>query len=629
MDPVEGPLEPPHHVVDSSKAPFIIRSNAPVPAGTFWIGLAELTKHKSRIELTAWREHEHELMEGATAALAVILTEPLPMTFPRKGKDFFRELAKQGIDREWLLKVLGMAARYGDAGDPVYLILGMPSRRGPDGSSRHHFAVWGATFRENLPHMLPRSSDSEDVAQIRRDIGDIIFGHFEETDLTWCPVFEDRSEIVIRRDIGRPMAWFEEKRILLLGCGALGSWAGELIARARPALLHLVDNGRVKPGLLVRQNFTLDDIGSAKAVALASRIKTISGVDVQCFVEEAHNFLTADPDRAGSYDLVLDCTASSILQMKLDRDWGRFQGKVQRMASLIIDSQAEYGLVLDLGRQPVHGPWVGYVRLKQALCEQHGDHAAIDAFYSDRAVRDLFQPEPGCSDPTFSGSAADVTTLTSATLNLIARNVRDGGTASGFTLSAHDTASSSLGTEVFQLVEIQVIVLNGYRVYVRPEVLTAARSHVLENNHLRSALHETGGLLWGYWDDAARIIIISAASGPPPDSRHDPAHFVCGTEGTAEEHTERQTRSRGASGFLGLWHTHPGMAPKQSLEDIRGMADLVSGVGQNQRRALMLIFGRYRGQAEAGVYMYESQETGQEELVSVGTAMIKLNQRVV
>jgi len=55
------------------------------------------------------------------------------------------------------------------------------------------------------------------------------------------------------------------------------------------------------------------------------------------------------------------------------------------------------------------------------------------------------------------------------------------------------------------------------------------------------------------------------------------------------------------------------------------MTTLVSAVGENQKRSVMLIFGRSSGAGAAGVYVYESLSTGAtQELVSVGLSHIAL-----
>ena len=60
------------------------------------------------------------------------------------------------------------------------------------------------------------------------------------------------------------------------------------------------------------------------------------------------------------------------------------------------------------------------------------------------------------------------------------------------------------------------------------------------------------------------------------------------------------------------------------------MGELVSSIGQNQPRSVMLIFGRTLGTASAGVYIYESEELcGNREIITVGMAQLHLESPVV
>ncbi|NQT21905.1 MAG: ThiF family adenylyltransferase, partial [Candidatus Omnitrophica bacterium] len=325
MDPIEGPLEPPHHVIDPSKLPFVIRKNAPVDAAKSWIGLAELKKYHNRIELTDWHESLKECPKNETLALAIILKQPLPMEFPKKGEDFFKELLKQDVDKNQVIKYLALASLFTLDGEPIHLILGLPMRRASDGTPKIHIAVWvtHSDLSKQLRDVLPEKNDTEKILNIRQKISDIIYSFFEKTTITWCRVMEDRSEIIVRRDKDSPLTWLTNKKILILGCGALGSWAGEIIARAKPRLIHLVDKSKVNIGILARQNYKIDDFCSNKSEALAKRLQNILGSDkvtVEHHNCEAHKFLTEDITRINTYDLILDCTASSIFQMKLERD---------------------------------------------------------------------------------------------------------------------------------------------------------------------------------------------------------------------------------------------------------------------------------------------------------------------
>ena len=632
MDPIEGPLEPPHHVTDFSQVPFVIRANAPVQAGKSWLGLAELKKCKNRIELTGWNDLTGSWPASCVPALACILPKSLPMEFPKKGEDFFNELVKQGIDRDRILRDMALAALFAPKGEPIHFIIGMPMRRAADGTPKLHIAIWStdSEFSESLRNTISEEGDSEKLRSLRKGLADALYALFSVSTIKWCRVMEDRSEIVSRRDKRSPVAWLSGKRILILGCGALGSWVGEIVARACPCEIDLVDNSIVKPGLLARQNYRLEDIGSNKAVALAERLGSIAqGTIIQNFNAEAHRFITEEVDRFGRYDLVLDCTASGIFQMKLERDWGTFGGRTPLLVSMIIDAKAECCLGVVLRPNSGGGIWNAFVQLKLKLCLSTNRKDIVSAFYSEQSYKDMFQPEPGCSDPTFSGSTADVTSLSATALNLALSHHPSGNSPVGFAFSGH--GKNGRGTlDVIKLPEGEMVSAGGYSIRIAKTVYRDAKAWIRQNNRVRSRQHETGGVLWGLWDDAVRVIWIFDLSGPPPDSLHNPGHFVCGVEGTGEEHQRRFKNSHGACGFIGFWHTHPDMESVQSGTDIRGMAELVAKMGQNQKRALMLIFGRTAGQPTAGIYVYESHSVTQSsDFISVGQAQIALESAVV
>lgn len=633
MDPIEGPLEPPHHITDFSHDPIVIRVNAPAEPGSRWIGWAHLEKLPSRFELIAWSSFDDPFPSSGRIAPAIFLSEPLPMEFPRLGRDLFEELLRRGITRDLLLSLLAMSALVTPEGEPAHIVMGLPMRRAHDGSRREHISVWATAenYAESLRLAIPKETDSSELRVLRDELADSIYRVFELTDVSWCPVLDDRDEIVVRRDSMTPMAWFAGRRVLVLGAGGVGSWVAEMITRARPAAIAIVDNGIVKPGLLARQNFALGDIGSPKADALVRRLKKISkGPSITGFRRDAHRFTISDLDGLSQYDIVVDCTASSIVAMKLERDWSNLQSRIRRLVSFVIDAQAQRMIAVSLGRQSAEGPWSAYNRLKYKLTAEENRADIAAAFYAPSAADALFQPEPGCSDPTFSGSMGDVSRLAATALNVLAGSFKDDPSAQGIACSLPGAQGTDCRLDVFSLPTIHLAVAEPYRVLISAKVLNQARACVRQNQRVRSPQHETGGLLWGYWDDAARVILVLDASGPPPDSKHDPGHFICGIAGTDTEHSHRAKNSFGACGFIGLWHTHPDVPPMQSVEDIHGMTTLVARAGQNRRRALMLIFGRTAGIASAGIFVYEGQAVASSrELVRAGLAQLALAQPVV
>lgn len=633
MDPIEGPLEPPHHITDSSHDPIVIQADVPAEAGTRWIGWAHLEKLPRRFDLTAWSDFDDPVPSAGHIAPAIFLSEALPMEFPRLGRDLFDELLRRGVTRDLLLSLLAMSAQVTPEGEPAHIVMGLPMRRGHDGSIRQHISIWAtaANYAESLRRVIPKEPDSAELRVLRGELADAIYAVFELTDISWCPVLEDRDEIIVRRDSKTPMAWFAGKRVLVLGCGGIGSWTAEMILRARPTAIDVVDNTLVKPGLLARQNFTLEDIGSPKADAMVRRLASIrKGASITGFRCDANRFMLSDLDRLSQYDIVVDCTASSIVSMKLERDWSQVQSRIQRLVSFVIDAQAQRMIAVSLRPGSAEGPWSAYNRLKYKLTAEDDRADIAAAFYAPSAADALFQPESGCSDPTFSGSMGDVSRLAATALNVFSGSFRDDLLSQGIACALPGAQASGCHLDVVSLPAIQLAVAEPYRVVISAKALNQARASVRQNKRLRSSQHETGGLLWGYWDDAARIILVLDASGPPPDSQHDPGHFICGTSGTDTEHRRRAKSSFGACGFIGLWHTHPDVPPMQSGEDIHGMTTLVARAGQNRRRALMLIFGRTAGIASAGVFVYEGQAvTNSREMVRLGLAQLALAEPVV
>ena len=628
MDPIEGPLEPPHHDTNFSYAPFVIRADAPCAAGESWMGLALLEKRLNRTEVVGWDDLSGDWPIGRTPAFAVILPGTLPMEFPANGADLFRELASAGMDRESMIKNLALAALLAPEGEPLFLVVGLPMRRAKNGSQKIHLAVWAMIpeAASALRKTLPETTDCAKIANIRKKLADSLMTIFEGSGVKWCRVLEDRPEIVVRRDNGTPLAWIAGKNVLLLGCGALGSWAAEILVRSGPRVIHLVDNGIVKPGLLARQNYTLEDIGANKAEALSIRLRAIAyGVDAVPHAEEAHSFIVADVARLREYDVVLDCTASAIFQMKLERDWRIVGGQSPPMVSMIIDGEARHCLTVVLPKNSAGGIWDAYLSTKRRLSIDRIHPQLADAFYSARAKEPMFQPEPGCSDPTFMGSTADVASFAAEALNASLARLELEDKGIGLAWSAPGTDRGERDLSLVELPTFHDTQVGSYRVRIAESVFVQARSWARKNSRERSPGHETGGLLWGVWDDAVRCIWIFDASGPPPDSVHNPGHFLCGVEGTAEEHRKRVRRSNGTCGFVGHWHTHPDMPSGQSGTDIASMATLVSSVSGNQRRSAMLIFGRTAGRPTAGIYIYESRGmTKCSDIVTAGSSQFEL-----
>ncbi|MDO8480540.1 MAG: HesA/MoeB/ThiF family protein [Nanoarchaeota archaeon] len=114
-----------------------------------------------------------------------------------------------------------------------------------------------------------------------------------------------RQELVIGKNGQKKLA---HSSVAVLGVGALGTAASELLARAGVGKLILVDRDVVEETNLQRQTlFSEKDVGTPKAEAAAHRLSEInSNIKIDYLVADV-NYKTI-ASYLGSSDLILDCT---------------------------------------------------------------------------------------------------------------------------------------------------------------------------------------------------------------------------------------------------------------------------------------------------------------------------------
>ncbi|QSB22153.1 HesA/MoeB/ThiF family protein [Curtobacterium sp. 24E2] len=138
--------------------------------------------------------------------------------------------------------------------------------------------------------------------------------------IQWMVIHEARPEVTRRRDSGSSAQWLTGRKVLILGCGALGAPIAEHCVRAGVAQLHVVDKGAVTPGILVRQPYEDADIGYNKAERLAQRLSRIRGnLTVTSARGDIVTGTLADPAPLLGYDLIIDATADIGVRVGIER----------------------------------------------------------------------------------------------------------------------------------------------------------------------------------------------------------------------------------------------------------------------------------------------------------------------
>ena len=578
------------------------------PAALNMTSQDNLKRLRSRLEDVA-RAHVAPAFLGAVT----ILDEPLSFEFPDNLPELVAALSVRQVKPEelmeqlaqvWLANVLAAVAK--DDFAPLHVFIGAPMRgvAGAADGQETHLEVWQLNPVEaTLPTILTQSHtrDAELAAWLpaaRRQAQ----AWLRSAPLSWAYVEEARRQIVTRRDRGRPAQWLLGKRVLVLGCGAVGARIAEHCVRAGARRLVVADRGVVGPGILVRQPYEDADIGLAKAAVLAGRLAAVrpSRVSVDPKVGDVRETVLGSDADSREVDLIVDATAS--------------RGVSARIEWLRRTDSRPWPPVLTVGVGHACERALGALALPHAsgggadILQSFGDQAvsedalrdAVEDFFADHGPDGIFQPEIGCSEPTFTGSDPEVAAAAGQVFAWSLRTLSDYAARRPVSQKslflARQPGDPERAGHVYLDWPNDVTAddeRSGYQVRIRPQAMAGMRTAALalERRHPRS--WETGGVLLGHADDACRVIWATAAAGPPADSKHGEYLFLHGIVGVDDWVARHRTASGGRARFIGLWHTHPGLVPQGSPVDDESMRTLLSARpdGQAPHRAVRLILG--------------------------------------
>ncbi len=309
-----------------------------------------------------------------------------------------------------LLVALAASASRKPDGTPQYLILAVPH---PNGGSRHLLAIrLSATIADELRHIVRDRT----TPLITFDLPRLN----PRAPMEWCYVSDEREAVTTRRDTTRPITAFKGKSVVVWGCGGIGSWVAEYIARAGARRVILCDHGIVTGGLLVRQNYVENDIGHSKAHSLAQRLTEISD---SLQVEVHTSFTHAEVEQlAQTVDAIIDATISRTVTRQLDTI-APGPNRTALIAQVATDTRTG-----SLGLLTVSTP--GDLYTLTDTDKAVGRHIKADAslepyhlFWEEPLPGDELTPTRGCSVPTFHGSAADLASVAAGLTSLIGQHL--------------------------------------------------------------------------------------------------------------------------------------------------------------------------------------------------------------
>ncbi len=221
---------------------------------------------------------------------------------------------------------------------------------------------------------------------------------FSDQPIRWCHTQNISRERFFGRGSLTPL--LTEKKILIVGIGAIGSMLAKMLTRSGASFIRLIDYEVIEPGNLCRSEFFLLQVGMPKMGAIAYQLRMISpfvdvGVDQLLPLSDAPSAQQLACQQLAGYDLIFDCTANNEICSFLDS---------LKLTIPVINFSLTNGA-------------------NELVCGISTQHVV-------REVAQLFKNLPpkemtlvyegqGCWHPTFAASYVDVSALVSAALKNI------------------------------------------------------------------------------------------------------------------------------------------------------------------------------------------------------------------
>lgn len=344
------------------------------------------------------------------------------------------------------------------------------------------------------------------------------------------------------------------KKICLIGVGAIGSQVFLNLIRAGFGNWTLVDNDLLLPHNLARHALDKRAVGFAKAECLAWMANhMVDEISVQHIIKDILKPSDYSEDLKKSLseaEVILDCSATLSVARFIALDLPCF---ARRISLFMTPSGNDSVLLLEDSKRevPLDQIEMQYYRLLVYEKDLAG-HLSLP----ERQMR----YGNSCRDINFSLSQ-ELVALHSAITSRALRKAIDKDT-SGIMIWRANPDDLSVKSHSFHPAKMIKIDADGWTIYTDEWLLDkifAARVAKLPN--------ETGGVLVGSFDMQRKIVYIIDTLLSPPDSKEWPATYIRGCQGLANRMKEISDMTLERLEYVGEWHSHTGKECSPSEED--------------------------------------------------------------
>jgi hypothetical protein len=248
--------------------------------------------------------------------------------------------------------------------------------------------------------------------------GDYIVSIFDNED---CYLLRSKiGHIPYEKYFGRGIlsSKFRNKRIAIIGSGAIGSILAECIAHGGAQHIAIFDGDTVESGNICRSSFSNENIGWYKSLALRDKLQKINPygtVKADCnYIYGSTNYDSQETclKRLEEYDCIIDCTASNELLHFLS-----YSLKDKLLLSLCITNLA-------------HDIIVTSNTCGNAYEQRKAFLSAIE-----QDTQNFYMEGSGCYEPTFKANHSELSSLVTYAIKKISDQFEATDTCSSFIMS--------------------------------------------------------------------------------------------------------------------------------------------------------------------------------------------------
>jgi len=345
-------------------------------------------------------------------------------------------------------------------------------------------------------------------------------------------------------DLGPPLP------VVVIGAGALGSMVCEALARSGMVQLTIIDFDTLTPHNLARHSLDGSAVGRRKAVALADRLNSLfPGHTVATAIAE--NVLGLDAKQLLSAASIIDCSASVAVQAWLSDlpapcppIVSAFQVAAGRGTVLL--RAASRSSAEELTPEVLESVLVSRYRLHPIVEEWLAEH--VEPIQLGGGCRSLSARIPDSLVRLGAAWVAD------SILRWLAS--KPWPPQSGYALqSCRFSEITHVQTAWHQVKEGPWFLSQDWRVWVPSEVITRVQAQATCSEV------ETGGVLVGQIDRQRKVLVITDAWDPPPDSQGSRIGFCRGRTSLTPRLATLEADTGERLGYRGEWHSHPPAVP--------------------------------------------------------------------